>query len=86
MSILFIMSIVVYFYVLRKMVARGLMFDFQKVLHVVFLLLVGLIPVINIIFILIIVIDYNIWRMNLTTDDILKKALFLDVEKDRRDI
>ena len=82
--LIWLLSIIVYFFSLRTIISRDIDVDVSGLEDVIKIVVLGFIPVVNIFYICAIIIDYFEYKADTKGIDILKKILFIKEKRDER--
>lgn len=82
--IIYLLTVIIYFFTLRKILSKNVCTDIDSIIVVFLIILLGFIPIINILYSIAILIEYLICFKGLEPDDILKKILFVKDERDKK--
>lgn len=83
--ILYIVSVFIYFFFLRLILKKGILFEISNVLYLTMVLLIGFLPLLNLIFTFFLIIDSNLSSYyKVDINRVLKKILFIGDERDER--
>ena len=74
---IWIISVIIYFFSLRTMLSKDVDLDVDEFGKIFVILFIGLIPIVNFIYLIAMVIDYLTYSTNLKPNDVLKKILFI---------
>lgn len=81
---IWIISVIIYFFSLRTMLSKDVDLDVDEFGKIFVILFIGLIPIVNFIYLIAMVIDYLTYSTNLKPNDVLKKILFIKDKRDER--
>lgn len=85
LSILYIVSIFIYFFFLRLILKKGILFEISNVLYLTMVLLIGFFPLLNLVFTFFLIIDSDLSSYyKVDINRVLKKILFIRDERDER--
>lgn len=82
-SVIYLTTVFVYFYSLRRMLSSNIDLDIDKLGKVFVILVIGFLPFFNIIYFVSMMIEYFTFTTKLSPNEILKKILFIR-ERDER--
>lgn len=83
-SIIYLTTVFVYFYSLRRMLSNNVDLEIDELGKVFIMLVIGFVPFVNIFFFITMVIEYLTFKCKLSPNEILKKILFVKEERDER--
>lgn len=81
----YIITVFIYFFFLRLILKKGMLFEVSNLLYLIMVLLIGFIPLLNLIFTFFLIIDSNLCSFyRIDINRVLKKILFIKDERDER--
>lgn len=82
--IIYLFTVILYFFTLRKILSKDADLDIDNMNKVFLIIILGLIPIINVLYVISMIVEYLIYCEKLEPNDILKKILFIKGERDER--
>lgn len=80
--IIYFLTIVIYFFTLRSILSKGLVFEFNNLFQLLLIIFLCFVPVINIVVVIIMLCDDEVYKFyRVDGNKILRKILFI---KDKR--
>lgn len=83
--IFYIITVIIYFFFLRLILLKGILFEIDNFFYLIKILLVGFLPLLNLIFTFFLIMDSNLSSFyKVDINRVLKKILFIKDERDER--
>lgn len=83
--VIWILTIIIYFLSLRIMIKKSIDIDIDDIGDTLKIIVIGFVPIVNMIFIIAVLIDYLQYECRIDGEKLLKKLLFIkDKEVDER--